>query len=334
MKEKFPSRPDEADAKRWLLLVLRLPPKPAYLRVKAWRRLQDIGAVVLKNAVYGLPLTDRSTADFRSLLSDVKSGGGDGIICEARVLEGLSDKEIRKLFNDNRNADYDKIAATLRGMTTRKRRNNRRDGDVRLIIAKARKQFAQVSAIDFFCASSQATVEALLTRLEHSFIEKTNPEPQTERQAKPKELRGKVWVTRQGIHVDRIACSWLIRRFIDPAAKLKFVPEKRYFPAEGELRFDMAGAEFTHEGDKCSFEVILDALENVDPALIAIGEIIHNLDIQDGKYDRPEASGIGHVIEGICLTQANDLERLSRGSALFDDTYERFKRATDGRSTK
>jgi hypothetical protein len=331
MMGELPLHLNDTNQPGWLLCVLRLPSKPAYLRVKAWRRLQEIGAVVLKNAVYVLPATERSTSDFRALLSEMKAAGGDGVVCEARVLDGLSDKEIRKLFNDSRNADYEKIAATLRGLKAGQRCKGSRDGELKLKIAKARKQFSGACQIDFFEASGQATVEALLARLEHSFIEKTGPSPDTKSRVMPSDLAGKIWVTRQGIHADRIACSWLIKRFIDPGAKLKFVPEKRYLPRKEELRFDMAGAEFTHEGDKCSFEVILDAIENADPALVAIGEIVHNLDLQDGKFDRPEANGIGHVIEGICLTQTSDHERLVRGRILLDDTYERFKRASSGR---
>ena len=136
------------------------------------------------------------------------------------------------------------------------------------------------------------------------------------------------WVTRQGVHVDRIACAWLIRRFIDPEAKFRFVVSKSYRHAAGELRFDMANAEFTHEGDKCSFEVFLEKLVSSDPALTAIAEIVHDLDLRDGKFGRPETSGIGHVIEGICETEGEDLARIARGSALFDATYKRFRRDT------
>ena len=90
----------------------------------------------------------------------------------------------------------------------------------------------------------------------------------------------------------------------------------------------MANAEFTHEGDKCSFEVLLERMNSSDAALVAIGEIIHNLDLKDDKFDRPEAAGIGHIIEGICATQSADTDRIARGSAIFDDTYERFRRAS------
>ena len=99
-------------------------------------------------------------------------------------------------------------------------------------------------------------------------------------------------MTRRNVHVDRIGSAWLIRRFIDPQASFKFVAAKGYRPRPGELRFDMFEAEFTHEGDRCTFEVLLQKSGSDDPALAAIGEIVHDIDLKDGKFARAEAGGI------------------------------------------
>jgi hypothetical protein len=139
-------------------------------------------------------------------------------------------------------------------------------------------------------------------------------------------LAGKVWVTRRDIHVDRIACAWLIRRFIDPKAVLKFVPTKQYQPRANEFRYDMQDGEFTHEGDNCSFETFLLRAGISDPALKAIAEIIHDIDLKDGKFGHPQTPGIAHVIAGICRTQGDDEARVARGTELFDDIYEQFRR--------
>ncbi len=100
------------------------------------------------------------------------------------------------------------------------------------------------------------------------------------------------------------------------------------FSLGGEFRFDMADGEFTHEGDKCSFEVLLERTGVSNAALAAIAEIIHNLDLKDQKFDRPETSGIGHIIEGICASQGEDMARIARGAAMLDDTYEQFRSRT------
>ena len=144
-------------------------------------------------------------------------------------------------------------------------------------------------------------------------------------------LKGRTWVTRQGVQVDRIASAWLIRRFIDPEARFKFVPGAGYVPQQGELRFDMFEGEFTHQGDRCSFEVLVAHAKLDDPALVAIGEIIHDIDLKDGKYGREEAGGIRTLIAGIASKPNNDEQRLARGAVLLDDLYSSFAGKQDGK---
>ena len=131
---------------------------------------------------------------------------------------------------------------------------------------------------------------------------------------------------RDGVGRFNIPCAWLVRRFVDPEAQLKFVSAKDYIAEQGEIRFDMFKGEFTHIGDKCSFEVLLDRIALNDSALRAIGEIVHDIDLKDGKFGREQAPGIAHVIAGICASQKEDLARVERGSALFDDAYEYFRK--------
>jgi hypothetical protein len=140
------------------------------------------------------------------------------------------------------------------------------------------------------------------------------------------DLQGKTWVTRKGIHVDRMASAWLIRRFIDSGARFKFVPPKGYKPLPGELRFDMFEAEFTHEGDRCTLEVLMERIGLGDPAVIPIAEIVHDIDLKDSKFGRQETLGIERLIAGICMAQKEDETRLVRGEAVFNDLYEYFRR--------
>ena len=139
-------------------------------------------------------------------------------------------------------------------------------------------------------------------------------------------LANRVWVTRQGVYVDRIASAWLIRRFIDPDARFRFVRAKGHIPQDGELRFDMFEAEFTHEGDRCTFEVLLARLDLNDKALTAIAEIVHDIDLKDAKFGREETGGIAHLITGLCQSSKDDAQRLARGAAVFDDLYEYFRK--------
>ncbi len=142
------------------------------------------------------------------------------------------------------------------------------------------------------------------------------------------EYRGRTWVTRTGIKVDRMASAWLIRKFIDQEARFQFVPAKGYRPDKGELRFDMFEAEFTHEGDLCTFEVLVQRFGLADPGLRAVAEIVHDIDVKDAKYGREEAAGIGQLVAGIAAAHPEDEARLARGTALFDDLYAAYGGAT------
>src|SRR5437588_3807077 len=101
----------------WLLLVHQLPAKPAYLRVKVWRRLQSMGAVAVKNAVHALPMTEGTQEDFEWLMREIVEGGGEAFLCEARLMDGLLDEDVQRLFDEARDADYKNIAKEARGLT-------------------------------------------------------------------------------------------------------------------------------------------------------------------------------------------------------------------------
>jgi hypothetical protein len=318
-------------ADRWLLLIHQLPTKPAYLRVKVWRRLQALGAVTVKNTVYALPSNEQTQEDLEWLLKEIADGGGEALICEARLIDGLSDQEVRALFNLARDADYESLAKEVRalGETLAGPEGPDFRADALAKLAKLKASVQQVVAIDFFGANGRETVDGLLATLESVLQEsKTIPEDEGSSAAAERfgELKDRVWVTRQGVHVDRIASAWLIRRFLDPKARFKFVPGKGYIPEPGELRFDMFEAEFTHEGDRCTFEVLLAQTGLADPALSVMAEIVHDIDLKDSKFGREETSGIAHLVAGLTMTNEADEQRIERGAAVFDDLYEYFRK--------
>jgi hypothetical protein len=313
---------------RWLLMIHQLPTKPAYFRVKIWRRLQSIGAVAVKSTVYALPANTETQEDFEWLLKEIVEGGGEAMVCEARLVDGLSDAQVCALFDAARDADYLEIAKELRDLaaaldtdTTAEKR-----AEARAQLGRIRKRLAGVVTIDFFGATGRLAVEALLAELEARFTEDKVMTEDPSKAAEPAaDLKGRTWVTRRGVHVDRIACSWLIRRFIDPDAVVRFVPGKGYAPKPGELRFDMFEGEITHEGDRCSFEMLLTHAGIADPALQAIAEIVHDIDLKDGKFAREETSGIASLITGITITSEGDEERIAQGAPVFDNLYQYFR---------
>jgi hypothetical protein len=137
---------------------------------------------------------------------------------------------------------------------------------------------------------------------------------------------GRTWVTRQGVHVDRIASAWLIRRFIDPSARFKFVAARGYKPKSTELRFDMYEAEYTHVGEECTFQTLLRRFGLRDRALRAIGEVVHDIDCKDDQFNRSETAGIAALVRGIVQAHPDDETRIDRGAAAFDDLHEYFRK--------
>ncbi len=320
---------DSTTEQRWLLLIHQLPSKPAYFRVKIWRRLQGIGAVAVKSTVYALPANPETQEDFEWLLKEIVEGGGEAMVCEARLIDGLSDAQARALFDAARDEDYEAIVKDARGLEEKLEAASSADemAEMRPQLVRLRKRLAEIVAIDFFDATARLSAEGLIAALEARLAEDakmTNDQQKTTPQTAA-DLKGRTWVTRQGVYVDRIACAWLIRRFIDPDAIIRFVPGKGYVPNAGELRFDMFEGEITHEGDRCSFEVLLTRADLTDPALQAIAEIVHDIDLKDGKFGREEATGIASLLSGITAANPDDEQRITQGRPVFDNLYQYFR---------
>ncbi|HZQ02096.1 MAG TPA: chromate resistance protein ChrB domain-containing protein [Reyranella sp.] len=314
-----------ADGPRWLLLIHQLPAKPAYARVKVWRRLQGLGAVPVKNAVHALPASDDGREDFAWLAKEIEELGGEAIVCEAALVEGLSDHELKELFDAARDEDYRKISEEAREIGARIAGDQPDSvlAEAAVQVARLRRQFDAVVAIDFFGSNHRLAAQGLVSGLEAML--QGEGEVKTNEALPPVGVLDKrVWVTRQGMQVDRIASAWLIKRFIDKQARFKFVPSSGYRPEPGELRFDMFEGEFTHRGDRCTFEVLLAHAGLDDPALAAIGEIVHDIDLKDDKYGRAETAGVKSLIAGIALPGTGDEERLARGAVLLNGLYDSF----------
>jgi hypothetical protein len=320
---------DEKTVASWLLLIHQIPPKPAYLRVKVWRRLQALGAVAIKNSVYVLPSTDEAREDFGWVLREIVKDGGEATLCEARLVEGLDDAEVRRAFHTARQVDYAAITEDARKLGARLPRGvipAARRVQLEADVARLRRRQTEVAAIDFFGAPGREASDGRVRALEERLRPPDRAHPPAARHQNLGELRRRVWVTRKGIHVDRIASAWLIRRFVDPGARFKFVPAKGYAPAAKEIRFDMFEAEFTHEGEACTFEALIARLGLDDRALVPIAEIVHDIDLKDAKFDRPETAGIDRLIAGIAMTSDDDEARLARGTTVFEGLYEYFRR--------
>jgi hypothetical protein len=294
---------NDSNEGRWLLLIHQLPPKPDYFRVKVWRRLQRLGAVAIKNSVYVLPKNEQTQEDFQWVLREIVEGGGEASLCEARFVEGLSDDQVEALFQAARGTEYDQVAEEARRLAEMPLPDGpveeMRRTQLEIDLARLQRRLAEVVAIDFFGAPGREAAEGLVSGVAGRVRDKRlGKQIMTATVSRREDFHGKLWVTRKGIHVDRMASAWLIRRFIDSSARFKFVPPKGYKPLPGELRFDMFEAEFTHEGDRCTLEVLIERTGLNEPALGPIAEIVHDIDLKDSKFGRQETPGIERLIAG------------------------------------
>jgi len=314
--------------KQWLLLIHQIPPKPSYFRVRIWRRLQQVGAIAVKQSVYALPKSQQAMEDFGWILKEITEGGGDASVCEAFFLEGLTDEQVVSMFQNARKGEYENILQEARSLQNQLRADLSNSAEtmtkLKSQLSRLKTKFDEIVAIDFFSAPERSAAEIVIGDLQSQMA--GTPKSKAAAKKNMTDLKGWMWVTRENVFVDRIASAWLVRRFVDREAKFKFVSSEAYLPKKKELRFDMYEGEYTHEGDRCTFEVMVDRLGVTDRALSPIAEIVHALDLKDGKYDRPETAGLAVLLNGIVLAHSSDKERLERGGDLFDALYEHFQR--------
>ncbi len=318
-----------SDGLEWLLLTHHLPSEPAYLRVKVRRRLERIGAVPLKNSVYVLPPGDDTREDFEWLRREIERNGGEVTVCAATFLDETTDGRLVHAFREARDPDYEAIAQEATELLRRyavESMDGEKPFELQSHRTRLRRQLDETIAVDFFGAPRRDAAERALAEMESLMRRDRSERRQDAADAlgRPPGPVGRTWVTRRGVKEDRIASAWLIRRFIDPAASFKFVPVPGYRPRDGEVRFDMYEGEFTHEDDSCTLEVLIARFGLDDPALVALGEIVHDIDCKDEKFGRPEVAGVASLIEGITRMCDDDEERLARGAAVFDGLYEHF----------
>lgn len=286
------------------------------------RRLTQFGCLPLKRSAYLLPAGDAALEDLQWLLREIRADGGEAWIVEGRFAGGVTDDEIRGRFRDLRAAEYRQIAADARAVVERVRAQPAaEDGTLDAERRRLTRRLDAAKRTDFFDADGRDEVETLMATIDRLAGGADPKRPPIDRD----DLHARTWITRAGVKVDRMASAWLIRRFIDPAATFEFMAPDAAPPGTGAIRFDTFEGEFTHDGNRCTFEVLVEASGLADdPGLTALAAIVHDLDLRDDKYQRPETAGIGALIEGIVARFADDRRRLAESAPLFDTLYASF----------
>lgn len=308
----------------WLVFSYSLPSKSqSSPRVALWRRLRRIGAISVKTGVHVLPAREECMEAFQWLAQEVQQAKGEALVIHVEKFEGLSEEQLIELFRAARQQEYAEIDAqaeelekNISPQTKPEERERLRDA-----IAKLRKRYTEILRVDFFDCPQASLVAARLTRIEQalSFRELSAADLIPAAIAKYQDKR---WVTRPRPFVDRLACAWLIRRFINPNATIRYSLQ----PEPDEVAFDMKEGEFGHCGNLCSFETMLVRFALDKPGLRTIGDIVHELDLRDGQYAHPETVGVEAVLRGWLLAGLSDTELESRAVELFEGLYATFSR--------
>jgi hypothetical protein len=302
----------------WLLLLFRLPATHKTARVALWRKLQKSGAIQIKTSTYLLPDRPAQHELFQWLAKQVVDYGGDSTLIRAQQIEGLPDAKIVALFNAARDDDYAALAEEARKLLPARPKTT--DKRFAADLEKLRKEFRTISEVDFFAAPKAHVVESLLERLEKGSRTKIAPAARLQ----TGQFQRRTWVTRPRPEIDRVASAWLIREFIDPKAIFKFAAEPESI--SGGIPFDYAHGEFSHQGEDCTFETLLARFGIADKAARKIGEMVHDADLEDEKFQQREGIGLDRVFKGWAKRGMTDDEILARGAACLDGLYAFLRR--------
>ncbi|NJL47149.1 MAG: chromate resistance protein [Leptolyngbyaceae cyanobacterium SM2_5_2] len=285
-------------------------------RVTLWRRLRRIGAIAF-NSVQVLPQRDECLEDFQWLAQEVQKAQGEALIMRVEQFEGLADSAIIERFRAARRDEYaaieteiKELAATLDDLADPAARSHLQDS-----LEKLYKRHADTRRIDFFDCPEGTQVMAHLNQIAQAMA--APEESIAIVSATIEQYQHRQWVTRPRPHVDRLACIWLIRRFIDPNAIVRYAKQA----APDEVAFDISTGEFQHQGNLCTFEVMVKAFGLEDPGLQVLGQVVHEIDLRDGHYQQPQTAGVDALLRGWLLANFSDDALETHGVALFEGLY-------------
>lgn len=322
---------DKDKKQEWLLFFYSVPSKPVSTRMKIWRMLVKTGAVQFKGSVYILPASDDHYELYQWLVSSVTALQGDAAFVKVPRIESMKDKEIIRLFDQQREKDYQDIGTRLdefenKLATAPKSSGAANNKKIKGELNKLSKEFKDLGKIDFFYSNTRKELEQRLNRVTsavNGLARGGSVIPSVEivkRHAA--DYQGKIWVTRKRPFIDRIASAWLIKGFIDKKAAFGFIDESEVEGLDKDtIVFDMVGGQFTHVGDLCTFEVLLKSFGLKSKALGVVAEIVHQLDLQDDKYRNLAAEGLREILDGIRKTVKDDHEALEKGMSIFEMLY-------------
>jgi hypothetical protein len=308
----------------WIVFCYSLPSKSSSSpRVTLWRRLRRIGAISLKSSIYVLPDRDECIESFQWLAQEVQQAKGEALVMRVERFEGLADEEIIELFRQAKSEEYQEIEALAMELEKSITSNSSLEDRSSLLetLEKLRRQHSEIARVDFFDCVDGQRLTIILNRIAQALSATLSQALEIPHQAIA-EYQNKRWVTRPRPYIDRLACIWLIRKFINPHAEIRYSHEV----APDEISFEMKDAIFGHCGNLCTFEVMARTFGLNKPGIQALAEIVHEIDLQDSQYARPETPGVDALLQGWFLAKLSDAELETCGIKLFEGLYAVFSK--------
>jgi hypothetical protein len=308
----------------FIALVLSLPSKKKTVRMRIWRALHNIGCGVLRDGVYLLPAGAAQASDFVDLESQVKAAGGFGMTVELNLKTSGQFDRVRKLFD--RTSEYASLVARINAAKKSLFRLGQPRADA--LLKRLRRSFQEIVKIDFYPGQANKQAQDALAGLGSAvqrFFAADEPRKAKGgiRRLNPVRYQGRVWATRRNPWIDRLACAWLIKRFVDRKARFRWIDKPKDRP-KGAIGFDFDGADFTHVGNRVTFEVLLASFGlDGDPALSRLAAIIHFLDV--GGIPVDDAKGFETILKGARDKARSDDELVVAAARVFDHVHSAYQ---------
>jgi hypothetical protein len=318
---------DPPAGSRWLVTVTQLPTEDPAARMRMLRTLESLGTAVLREGVYVLPDSLDNRHALERLARYVAQNAGFASVMHVEASGAGQDEQLKRLFD--RSARYDALTKTIESLRVGFGVSDA--SALARVLHKQRRELESIAALDFFPTAARGRAEQALTEAEAAVKELLFPAQAGGALATGEPMQGRTWATRRPLWADRLACAWLIRRFVDPEAKLQWLDKGAECPP-GAVGYAFEGARFANSEARVTFEQMLAGLGlGTNSALARIGGIVHFLEVRGTPV--PEAAGVQTLLQGASRRAASDDELLREAEKTFDllyDAYSDMREATRG----
>ena len=318
MQEDTGAKAPAAAEPRWLLCVASMAAEDPAARMRVLRTLEALGATVLREGAYLLPESDDNRKSLDTLAEYIAKSGGSAHVMRVVASSGAQHAAFARLFD--RSARYESLIKTVESLRIGFGQSD--PSAIARVLHKQRREFEAIAALDFFPNEARGRAQAALNDAEAEVRKLLFPARGQAGLGAGEKLLGRTWATRKPLWADRLACAWLIRRFVDPEATLVWL-DKNQPPPPDAIGFGFEGANFANSEDRVSYEQMLARLELAgNPALAKIGSIVHVLEIRGTTV--PEAAGVQTLLQGASRRAQNEPELLREVEKTFDLLYEAY----------